>query len=187
MTNRRNSGGLRIGDVAGLTSIAPSAIRYYEKLGLLPKPARAGGKRLYDASVLRWLSLVTLARDAGFRMAEIRRLVTGFAPGTRPAERWRAVATRKLAEVDALAARLDHARGLLRATLECDCRRLEECGVRFAGRGEAPGDAAPPGTGPNERAAIPSRRRASRASRSAGRGAYSPSAPGSRRPAPEAR
>ena len=38
-------------------------------------------------------------------MAEIKRLVVGFTPGTRPAARWRELATRKLAEIDAMVAR----------------------------------------------------------------------------------
>jgi MerR family redox-sensitive transcriptional activator SoxR len=55
--------GLRIGEVARRTGLAPSAIRYYESLGLIPKPAYDGGKRRYDANVLEWLSLIALARS----------------------------------------------------------------------------------------------------------------------------
>jgi MerR family transcriptional regulator, redox-sensitive transcriptional activator SoxR len=119
--------GLRIGEVAGRTGLAPSAIRYYEKLGLLPKPARDGGKRLYDVSVLEWLSLIALAREAGFTMAEVKRLMTGFTPGTRPAARWEELATRKLAEIDAMVARAERMRAVLRVALECGCFRLEDC------------------------------------------------------------
>ena len=118
---------LRIGEVAGRTGLAPSAIRYYEKLGLLPKPARDGGKRLYDVSVLEWLSLIALAREAGFTMAEIKRLMAGFTPGTRPAARWEELATRKLAEIDAMVARAERMRAVLRVALDCGCFRLEDC------------------------------------------------------------
>ena len=88
--------GMSIGEVARQAELQPSAIRYYESLGLIPEPPRVGGKRRYDASVLEWLSLIALAREAGFTMKEIRQLVTGFTPGTRPAARWRELATRKL-------------------------------------------------------------------------------------------
>ena len=125
MTDTRS--GLRIGEIAGRTGLAPSAIRYYEKLGLLPKPARDGGKRLYDVSVLEWLSLIALAREAGFTMAEIKRLMTGFTPGTRPAARWEELATRKLAEIDAMVARAERMRAVLRVALDCGCFRLEDC------------------------------------------------------------
>ena len=124
--------GLSIGEVGRRSGLAPSAIRYYERLGLLPKPARVGGKRRYDVSVLEWLSLIALAREAGFTMAEIKRLVAGFTPGTRPAARWQELATRKLAEIDAMVARAERMRAVLRVALECGCFRLEDCAALLA-------------------------------------------------------
>ena len=119
--------GMQIGEVARHAGLAPSAIRYYEQLGLLPKPALVGGKRRYDPSVLEWLSLIALAREAGFTMAEIKRLVTDFTPGTRPAARWQELATRKLVEIDAMVARAERMRSVLKVALECGCFRLEDC------------------------------------------------------------
>ena len=78
---------MSIGEVARHARVQPSAIRYYESLGLLPVPPRTGGKRRYDESVLDWLALVTLARQAGFTIAEIRELLAGFEPDTLPAVR----------------------------------------------------------------------------------------------------
>jgi MerR family transcriptional regulator, redox-sensitive transcriptional activator SoxR len=120
---------MSIGEVGRRAGIEPSAIRYYESIGLLPEPPRVGGKRRYDASILEWLALIALAREAGFTMAEIRELVTGFEPGTKPAARWAALATRKLAEVDAMVARAERMRAVLRVALECGCFRLEDCGA----------------------------------------------------------
>ncbi len=122
-----NSVRMGIGEVALKSGIPASAIRYYEGLGLLPAPPRVGGKRRYDPSVLEWLSLIALAREAGFTMAEIKRLVTGFVPGTRPAARWQELATRKLAEIDAMVARAERMRAVLRVSLDCGCFRLEDC------------------------------------------------------------
>ena len=124
--------GMSIGEVARLSGVAPSAIRYYESLQLLPEPARSGGKRRYDASILDWLALIALAREAGFTMAEIRQLVTGFAPGTAPAKRWQALATRKLAEIEAAVARAERMRAVLQLALACGCLRLEDCGRLLA-------------------------------------------------------
>ena len=130
---------MSIGEVARRAGVAPSAIRYYESAGLLPGPRRAGGKRRYDDGVLDWLMLIALAREAGFTIAEIRWLVAGFAPGTPPAERWRALAARKLAEIEALVARAARMRAVLRQALACGCVRLEDCGHLLApGRGAAP-------------------------------------------------
>lgn len=124
--------GMRIGEVARRTGLAPSAIRYYESLGLVPKPALVGGKRLFDRSVLDWLALIALGREAGFTMAELRRLVSGGAPGTRPGARWRELATRKLVEIDAMVARAERMRAVLRVALNCGCLRLEDCGPLLA-------------------------------------------------------
>ncbi len=118
---------MSIGEVGALAGLKPSAIRYYEELGLLPRAKRAGGKRRYDATVLEWLSLIALAREAGFTMAEIKRLVSDFTPGTRPAAKWQELATRKLAEIDALVARAERMRAVLRVALDCGCFRLEDC------------------------------------------------------------
>jgi MerR family redox-sensitive transcriptional activator SoxR len=123
---------MSIGEVARRARVAPSAIRYYERVGLLPKPPRTGGKRRYDEAVLDWLSLIALAREAGFTMAEIKRLVTGFVPGTRPAARWHELATRKLGEIEAMLARAERMRALLGVMLDCGCFRLDDCSALLA-------------------------------------------------------
>ena len=119
--------GLSIGEVAERTGLAPSAIRYYESLGLLPEPSRAGGKRRYDESIFGWLALIALAREAGFTMAETRELIAGFDPETLPTTRWQALAERKLAEIDEQIARATRMRKVLKRGLACGCLRLEEC------------------------------------------------------------
>ena len=124
--------GMSIGEVARRAGLEPSAIRYYESAGLLPAPARVGNRRRYDADVLEWLSLIALAREAGFTIAEVRQLVTGFAPGTKPAVRWQTLATRKLAEIDAMVARAERMRAVLRVALDCGCFRLEDCSALLA-------------------------------------------------------
>jgi MerR family redox-sensitive transcriptional activator SoxR len=118
---------LAIGEVARRAGMNASAIRYYERIGLLPRPPRASGQRRYDASILEWLSLIALAREAGFTMVEVKRLVTGFSPGTRPAARWAELATRKLAALDETIARTERMRDVLRIALDCGCFRLEDC------------------------------------------------------------
>lgn len=119
--------GMSIGEVGRRTGFEPTAIRYYERLGLLPKPQRAGGKRRYDASVLEWLALISLARAGGFTMAETKRLVAGFTPGTKPNARWRQLAAQKLADIDEMVARAERMRAVLRIGLDCGCLRLQDC------------------------------------------------------------
>ena len=119
--------GLAIGEVARRAGIRPSAIRYYERIGLMPEPERVSGRRRYDESVLRHLAVIDLARRAGFTLAETRTLCSGFASSPAPSERWRALARRKLVEVEALIERGREMKRLLELGLECDCLRLDDC------------------------------------------------------------
>jgi MerR family redox-sensitive transcriptional activator SoxR len=118
---------LAIGQIARAAAVEASTIRYYERQGLLPKPARAGGKRRYDAGVLQRLRVIEVAKQAGFSLREIRRLLYGFDRGATPSERWRALAEDKLRDVDALLARAEGMRALLLRGLQCGCLTLEDC------------------------------------------------------------
>lgn len=116
-------GEMTIGELARRTGIAASAIRYYEQEGLLPRAARSGGRRMFGEDAVAQLTVVQLAKEAGFTVAETRQLVTRFATA-----RWRELAERKLEEIEQTAARLRTMSMLLRALLECNCFDLEACG-----------------------------------------------------------
>lgn len=118
---------LSIGAIAERAGLNTSAIRYYERIGVLPRAQRLAGRRRYDPAILEWLSLIALAREAGFSMAEIKRLVTDFSPGTRPAARWKELAERKLGELNAVIARAERMRAVLQIAVDCGCFRLEDC------------------------------------------------------------
>jgi MerR family transcriptional regulator, redox-sensitive transcriptional activator SoxR len=119
--------GMAIGTVARATGLAPSTIRYYEKVGLLPKPGRLSGQRRYGPEVLGRLRIVQLARDAGFTIAETKTFLTGFSAATPPAARWRSLAERKRAEIDATMARFARMKQLLDSSFHCGCLRIDDC------------------------------------------------------------
>jgi MerR family transcriptional regulator, redox-sensitive transcriptional activator SoxR len=118
---------LTIGEVARRAGVRASAIRYYEEAGLLEEPERVGGKRRYDEEALRRLALIGGAKRAGFTLGEIRTLLHGFPTGTGAAQRWQALASEKLVEVDEAIAQLRQTRGLLEEALRCECASLDEC------------------------------------------------------------
>jgi MerR family transcriptional regulator, redox-sensitive transcriptional activator SoxR len=120
---------LAIGDVARRAGIRPSALRYYESIGLLPAPKRVNGRRRYDESTVQMLKVVQLAQNAGFTVAEIQTLLHGFAPDTPPAARWQPLARKKLRELDALIERAQQMKHVLETGLNCGCLRLEDCAV----------------------------------------------------------
>jgi len=118
---------LTIGEVARRAGVRVSAIRYYEEAGLLEEPERVGGKRRYDEEVLRRLALIGGAKRAGFTLGEVRTLLHGFPAGTGAAQRWQALASGKLVEVEEAIAQLRETRELLEEALRCECASLEEC------------------------------------------------------------
>ncbi|MCF6196292.1 MAG: MerR family transcriptional regulator, partial [Emcibacter sp.] len=65
----------RIGEVAKRAGLAASAIRYYEREGLIPRADRKGNARVYGADIFDRLMLIELAKSAGFTIAETRKLV----------------------------------------------------------------------------------------------------------------
>ena len=92
---------LSIGAVARASGLAASALRYYERAGLLPAPPRRSGQRRYGEHVFGRIALIRLALEAGFTVSETRLFVSGFSPDTPPAARWRLLAARKLVELKA--------------------------------------------------------------------------------------
>ena len=123
---------MSIGEVARSTGVRPSALRYYEGVGL-PLPERANGRRRYDGELLREvlnrLAVVRVAKQAGFTISEIGTLLDGFSEDTPPSERWRILARDKLPEVEALVERALSMKDLLERGLRCECLRLEECSL----------------------------------------------------------
>ena len=123
--------GMSIGEVATRAGVRPSALRYYEGVGLLPAPDWVNGRRCYDGEVLRdvldRLTVVRVAQQAGFTVTEIKTLLDGFSDDTPPSERWRVLAREKLTEVEALLERALGMKRLLERGLRCECLRLEDC------------------------------------------------------------
>ncbi len=119
--------GMTIGEVARITGVRPSALRYYESVGVLPAPERVNGRRRYEAGVLEVLEVVRFARGAGFSVAEIRTFLHGFPEGTPPSERWRWLAREKLPDVEAQIERALGTKRVLERGLACGCERVEDC------------------------------------------------------------
>ncbi len=118
---------LRIGEVARRAGIASSAIRYYEREGLIPVADRRGNARVYGADILDRLALIELAKSAGFTIAETAQLVRGASSRTPPGPRWRARAEKKLEEVEERIAQAERMRVVLHMLMRCECPTFEDC------------------------------------------------------------
>src|SRR5260370_20214519 len=86
---------LTIGALANLTGRSASAIRYYEQIGLLPEPARAGGRPRYDPATVRTLAAIETGPRARLALDEVKVPLTA-SPGDPAAdEQLPLAATRK--------------------------------------------------------------------------------------------
>lgn len=118
------TGAVTIGELAARTGCTPEAIRYYERAGVVPRPARAGSGRYrqyLDADVERF-AFLRRARELGFSLAEVRALLA-FNDGdpARSCGDVDTLARGHLAQVDAKLAQLT----ALRAALACV---IDQCG-----------------------------------------------------------
>ena len=127
---------LDIAEVARLSGVPASTIRFYEEKGLVASIGRRGARRLFEPEILQRLALIALGRAAGFSLGEIGLM---FAPDGRPRidrERLRA----KAGELDDKIRRLQAMRDGLRHAAECSAPSHLECPkfqriLRLAGEG----------------------------------------------------
>jgi MerR family redox-sensitive transcriptional activator SoxR len=121
---------LTIGEVAQQVGLNTSAIRYYESVGVLPKPVRESGQRRYGADTVRRLQVIDVAKRAGFSLEEARVLLATGGNGAGPvSEPLRELARRKLPEVDALIERAAAMRRWLSTATECNCQTIDVCAL----------------------------------------------------------
>jgi len=119
---------LTIGDVAHRSGFPQSALRYYEREGLLRTTRTSGGQRRYERSVLRRLAFVRAARTVGVGLDEVRegldQLPDGRTPTradwTRLSRSWRGRLDEQIEALTALRDGLDSCIG-------CGCLSLQRC------------------------------------------------------------
>src|SRR5262249_2094576 len=115
---------IAIGELGRRTGLASSALRYYERVGLLSPSARAGGRRHYGASSAERVALIQLCQDAGFTLREIRSLLAAWTRRGRP---WVRLAESKLRELDSRILQAERARTLVQHALACPHRNIVTC------------------------------------------------------------
>jgi Cu(I)-responsive transcriptional regulator len=128
---------MNIGALANETGIAAKTIRYYESVGLLAAPPRSGGNyRIYGERDLATLRFVQRARKLGFSVKEVGDLVALWQDRQRASADVRALATahlgeieRKLKELEAMRATLDHLIKRCHGNKRPDCPIIDELAV----------------------------------------------------------
>jgi MerR family copper efflux transcriptional regulator len=112
---------LTIGTVARRVGVAIDTIRYYEREGLLPEPARrASGYRSYGQGAITQLRFIRRAKELGFTLQEIRELLALSADRQRGVKAVKARAQKRLAALEQRIAELQRVRdGLAQLVASC--------------------------------------------------------------------
>ena len=104
---------MKIGELASHTGLNASAIRYYEKCGVLAAPYRIGGQRRYPTDAVHRVLLIRFASEMGFTLSEIKLFLSGLRDKAPVGPRWRKLASRKIKEVDETIERCGRLKSLL--------------------------------------------------------------------------
>ena len=133
---------MRVGEVAARAGVNVETIRYYERRGLLPQPAREpSGHRRYDDEAVRFLRAIKDAQAVGFTLAEIGEYLRAARRSASPTEALRVRMASKIDEIDSRIAGLRRMRDELARVVGCGCDSLDRCtcgAAYLARRGREP-------------------------------------------------
>ncbi|MGH3414227.1 MAG: redox-sensitive transcriptional activator SoxR [Marmoricola sp.] len=119
---------LSVGEVSRRSGFAPSAVRYYEGLGLLPSTRTPGGRRTFERSTLRRLAFIRAAGNIGLSLEEIREELARLPSGRTPTKAdWQRISRHWRARLDEQIAALERLRDGLDSCIGCGCLSLKRC------------------------------------------------------------
>jgi MerR family redox-sensitive transcriptional activator SoxR len=121
---------LTVGAVAERSGFAPSALRYYERVGLVAAQRTAGGQRRYERSVLRRLAFIRAARNIGLSLDEIAEALAALPEGRTPTKSdWSRLSRGWRQRLDDQIAGLQALRDGLDSCIGCGCLSLRRCAI----------------------------------------------------------
>ena len=118
-----------IGRFAQKAGLSASTVRYYEKEGLIPVPVRRAGARIYEDADLHMLRLVVAAREAGFRIAEIREFLNETKTSSTLRLRLVAAASMRAEKIENTIQLLQIQQSKLANVTSCRCDDLGNCTI----------------------------------------------------------
>jgi MerR family redox-sensitive transcriptional activator SoxR len=119
---------LTIGEVADRAGVATSALRFYEREGLISAVRTSGGQRRYHRDVLRRVAFVRAAQRLGLSLDEIRTALASLPESRTPTARdWERLSRSWRPMLDARIAELERLRDRLDSCIGCGCLSLRAC------------------------------------------------------------
>jgi MerR family transcriptional regulator, redox-sensitive transcriptional activator SoxR len=119
---------LTIGELSARSGVAPSALRYYEQLGLIRADRTGGNQRRYERSELRRVAFIRVSQQIGVPLEEIREALNELPESRTPTKAdWARLSRRWRARLDDRIALLTRLRDDLTGCIGCGCLSLQSC------------------------------------------------------------
>ena len=121
---------LSIGQLSARSGVSQSALRFYERRGLIAAERSSGNQRRYHPVTLRRVALIQAGKAAGIPLERIRAALDTLPSDRRPTKRdWERLSRSWHAELDERIATLEAIRGRLTTCIGCGCLSLRRCGL----------------------------------------------------------
>ena len=121
---------ITIGEAAARIGVATSALRFYERVGLITASRTTGGQRRYGRDVLRRVAFIRGAQSVGMKLSEIRDAVGHLPADHAPSpDDWQQLSDAWRPELDAKIATLIGLRDKLSKCIGCGCQSLDSCAI----------------------------------------------------------
>jgi MerR family transcriptional regulator, redox-sensitive transcriptional activator SoxR len=135
---------LTIGDFAVRAGVAPSALRYYERQGLIRAARTGGNQRRYERSELRRVAFIKIAQQVGVSLDEIREALASLPENRTPTKAdWTRLSAQWRRKLEARITLMERLRDELTGCIGCGCLSMQRCNLinpkdRLAARGSGP-------------------------------------------------
>jgi MerR family redox-sensitive transcriptional activator SoxR len=119
---------LSIGDLAARSGVAPSALRYYERMGLIHASRTGGNQRRYERAELRRVAFIKIAQQVGVSLDEIREALASLPEERTPTKAdWSRLSAHWRKRLDAKILLMERLRDQLNGCIGCGCLSLRRC------------------------------------------------------------
>ncbi|MGC9669361.1 redox-sensitive transcriptional activator SoxR [Planosporangium sp. 12N6] len=121
---------LTIGELSARSGVAPSALRYYERLGLIWSTRTSGNQRRYERSTLRRVAFIRISAQVGIPLEEIGAALESLGDRRTPTKAdWTRLSRTWRSHLDDRIAMLERLRDRLDGCIGCGCLSMKTCGL----------------------------------------------------------
>jgi MerR family redox-sensitive transcriptional activator SoxR len=121
---------LTIGELSRRSGVSQSALRFYERLGLIRSTRTGGNQRRYQRTELRRVSFIRVSSQVGIPLEEIRAALASLPAGRTPTKAdWARLSGRWRGRLDEQIVLLERLRDTLTDCIGCGCLSLRSCGL----------------------------------------------------------